>query len=390
MINRRLETQVISLLKTFPAAVILGARQVGKTTLAKGLSKKLKKKVRYLDLERPSVADLLRRDPETYLASYQDECVILDEIQRMPELFPLLRSLIDDFRKPARFIITGSASPGLLKGASESLAGRVSYSYLNPVGLSEIPKSISMRSHWLKGGFPHPLMMRSPLLRYSWMDSFITTFIERDLPFLFDIKFSPQVMRKLWAMLAHLHGSIMNAESVGRSLDITGTTLKRYLDYLEGAFVIYRLPAFHTNSGKRLVKAPKVFIDDSGILHFLLRIHDEKELHSHPALGNSWEGYVISQIRYAKDSRLDAYYYRTHAGAECDLVLVQGHRVKGCIEIKHSQWPAISKGFYQSAADLKSTSNFVVIPGNENFLTRDGIRIVGLRTFIDKYLPGLK
>ena len=203
MIKRKLELQVSKFMKVFPAVVILGPRQVGKTTLAKRLSKQLKKKVHYMDLERPSVFDLLKRDPESYLASYQDDCVSIDDVHRMTSLFPLLRSLIDDKRKPARFIVTGSASPDLLKGASESLAGRVSYSYLNPVGLHELPAHISMQTHWLRGGFPQALTMRNYELRHTWMDSFITTFIERDLPFLFDVRFSPVLMRKLWTMLAH-------------------------------------------------------------------------------------------------------------------------------------------------------------------------------------------
>ena len=390
MIKRTLEAHAIKLIKGFPVLVILGPRQVGKTTLVKLLAKQVKKAVHYFDLERPTTYDLIKREPEGYFESYRNDCVIIDEIQRMPALFPLLRSLVDDNRKPARFIITGSASPALLKGASESLAGRVAYTYLNPIGLHELSPAISMKIHWLKGGFPQALTMRSQTLRYNWIDSFITTFIERDLPFLFDVKFSPVTMRKLWMMLAHVHGNILNAEAIGRSLDITGTTLKRYLDYLEGAFIITRLPAFYVSISKRLVKAPKVYINDSGILHFLLSVHTEKELHNSPSLGNSWEGYAISQINYAKDSRLDMYYYRTQAGAECDVVLTRGHIVKACVEIKYSASPNLNRGYYQSIEDLKSKTNFVVTTGDTDFVDKTGIRIVGLKIFIDKYLPKLK
>jgi predicted AAA+ superfamily ATPase len=330
------------------------------------------------------------REPEEYFASYMNHCVIIDEVQRLPSLFPLLRSLIDDKRKPARFIITGSASPDLLKGASESLAGRVMYCQLNPIGLHELPESISLKQHWLRGGFPVPLTMKSNSLRTDWMDSFITTYIEKDLPFLFDVKFSTVTMRKLWQMLAHVHGNILNAENLGNSLDITGTTLKRYVDFLEGAFIIKRLPPFFTNPGKRLVKAPKIYINDSGILHFLLSLHTEKELLNHPGLGTSWEGYVISQIIYAKNTRLDAHYYRTHAGAECDLVLARGHEVKAAIEIKYSKSPSITKGFYNSIADLKSKNNFIITPLETDYLSKEGIRRVGLAVFISKYLPKLK
>ncbi len=390
MIKRQLEAVAASLIKGFPVVVILGPRQVGKTTLVRLLAKQVKKEVHYLDLERPTHFDLLKREPETYLHSYIKDCVIIDEFQRMPELFPLLRYLVDENRKPARFIITGSASPLLMKDTSESLAGRVTYIYLHPIGLHELPATISMKKHWLKGGFPQVLTFRNEKLRYAWMDSFITSFIERDLPFLFDVRFSPITMRKLWMMLAHVHGNILNAEALGRSLEITGTTLKRYLDYLEGAFIITRLPTFFISISKRLIKAPKVFINDSGILHFLLRIHTEKELQNSPSLGNSWEGYAISQINYAKDNRLDMYYYRTQAGAECDLVLARGHIVKACVEIKYSASPNISKGYYQSVADLKSKTNFVITAGDTDFVNTQGIRIVGLKIFVEKYLPKLK
>lgn len=373
-------------LRVFPALAVLGARQVGKTTLVKKLAEKLKKPVHYIDLERPSMLAAIATDPEAYFASYMDHCVIIDEVQRMPSLFPLLRALIDEKRKPARFILTGSASPELLKGASESLAGRVMYWHLYPIDIAELPETIPMKKHWLRGGFPVPLMMTSNTHRRDWMDSFVTTYIERDLPFLFDVKFSSVTMRKLWLMLAHIHGNILNAENLGNALDITGTTLKRYVDFLEGAFIIRRLPPYFNNSGKRLVKAPKIYIEDSGILHFLLGIHSDKDLVNHPSIGPSWEGYVISQIIASKDLRIDAYYYRTHAGAECDLVLARGSEVKAAIEIKYSKSATVSKGFYNSVADLKSKNNFVITPDDVDYKTKEGIVRVGLATFIKKYL----
>jgi uncharacterized protein len=376
-------------LKSFPSVAILGARQVGKTTLAKELTGKLKRSITYLDLERPSTLAAITREPEEFFATYMNHCVIIDEIQRMPSLFPLLRSLIDENRKPARFIITGSASPELLKGASESLAGRVMYCQLNPIGLHELPESITIKTHWLRGGFPVPLTIKSNALRIDWMDSFITTYIERDLPFLFDVRFSTVTMRKLWQMLARTHGNILNAENLGNSLDITGTTLKRYIEFLEGAFIIHRLPPFFINVRKRLVKAPKVYINDSGILHFLLNIHSDKDLLNHPSIGASWEGYVVSQILYAKESRLDAFYYRTHAGAECDLVLARGEEVKAAIEIKYSKSTNISKGFYHSVKDLKSKSNFIITPFVTDYLSKEGVHRVSLDIFINKYLPKL-
>ncbi len=389
MIQRALQPAIEKFLKTFPAVVILGPRQVGKTTLVKLIAKKGKKKTIYLDLEKHSDAEMLHNNAEEYLLSYVNDCVLIDEVQRMPKLFPLLRAMIDEKRVPNRYIITGSASPDLLKGASESLAGRVMYFYLHPIGLHELPPTISMEKHWFRGGFPQALTMNNAALLHGWLDSFITTYIEKDLPFLFDVKFSVVTMRKMWSMLAHLQGSILNADKLGASLDITGTTVKRYLDYLEAAFIITRLQPYFVNIGKRLVKTPKVFINDSGILHFLLRVNSAKELAHHPGVGASWEGYVISQVLYAKDSRLDMYYYRTQSGAECDLVLVRGHIITACIEIKFSKAPVVAKGYYQSISDLASKNNFVVCPPNIDYVTKDGIRVVGLEIFIKKHLPKL-
>jgi uncharacterized protein len=387
MIQRTLQASIEKALKVFPAIVILGPRQVGKTTLIKLIAKNSSKKTIYVDAEKNSDFEKLQHTPEEFLQSYVNDCVLIDEVQRIPTLFPLLRAMIDEKRKPSRYIITGSASPELLKGASESLAGRVVYFYLHPIGLHEIPPTISMHKHWFRGGFPEVLTMRSNSLVDAWLDSFVTTYIEKDLPFLFDIKFSATTMRKLWSMLAYLQGSILNAEKLGGSLDITGTTVKRYLDYLEAAFIITRLQPYFVNIGKRLVKAPKIYINDTGILHFLLRLQNEKELSSHPSVGASWEGYVISQILYAKQNRLDMYYYRTQAGAECDLVLVRGHIVKACIEIKFSKAPTVSKGFYQSVEDMKCKNTFILCPPEIDFVTKEKVRMVGLRLFLLKYLP---
>ena len=387
MIKRALQPIIEKALKVFPAVVILGPRQVGKTTLIKLIAKGSAKKTIYIDVEKNSDFERLQHTAEEFLQSHVNDCVLIDEVQRIPTLFPLLRSMIDEKRKPNRYIITCSASPALLKGASESLAGRVAYFYLHPIGLHELPGTISLNKHWFRGGFPEVLTMRSAALVEAWLDSFITTYIEKDLPFLFDIKFSPTTMRKLWSMLAHLQGSILNAEKLGASLDITGTTTKRYLDYLEAAFIITRLQPYFVNIGKRLVKAPKIYVNDTGILHFLLRIENEKQLTSHPNVGASWEGYVISQILYAKQNRIDMYYYRTQAGAECDLVLVRGHIVKACMEIKFSKAPMVSKGFYQSAEDLKCKNKFILCPADVDYITKEGVRVVNIHTFLLKYLP---
>ena len=390
MIKRAIQSKIEKYLKAFPVIVLLGPRQVGKTTLAKEIQKGFKKKGSYyFDLEKPSDFDKLDNDAESILGELQKDCVLIDEVQRKPQLFELLRSLVDEYRKPGRFILTGSASPELMKGSSESLAGRVYYFNLNPIGLHEIPSTIKLQKHWFRGGFPTALTSKSNDLSQSWIDSFITTYVERDIAFLYGTNISSITMRKLWGMLAHLHGSILNTEQLGNSLSISATTVKRYIDFLEGAFMIRRLPPYFVNIGKRLVKSPKVYIVDNGILHFLLGIQNEKELILSAMSGPSWEGYVISQIIYAAPNRLDAYYYRTQVGAECDLVLVRGNTVKACVEIKLSKSTSPSKGFYQSVEDLSSTKHFILVNDDVDFLNKNKIRVVGLKSFILKYLPKL-
>ncbi|HRC33588.1 MAG TPA: ATP-binding protein, partial [Bacteroidia bacterium] len=334
MITRNIYSTVAKALKRFPAVAILGPRQVGKTTLVKQVSKSLKGEVLFLDLEKDSDYNKLNRDAEDFLSQYVKSTVVLDEIQRMPSLFVLLRPLIDENRKPARYLITGSASPELLKGATESLAGRISYLHLYPINVMELPEKISIHQHWLRGGFPVALTAKSNDFAFDWLGNFITNYIERDLPNLFDVQFSPILMKKMWQMMAHWQSQIINLEDISRSLSVGATTVKRYFDFLEGAFIIHRLPPFYVNINKRLVKSPKLYILDSGMLHRLLHITSNKELAGHPFSGASWEAYVVSQLIYNMPGHLTAYFYRTHTGAECDVVLAQGHIIKYCIEIK--------------------------------------------------------
>ncbi|GDX52430.1 ATPase [Bacteroidota bacterium] len=389
MILRDLQAKIQKYLKIFPAVAILGPRQVGKTTLVKALTKGQKRKVLYLDLEKEADVRLLKKDAQEFLSHYADEVVVIDEVQRIPKLFVLLRPLIDEKRKPSRFILTGSASPELMKGASESLAGRIIYTYLFPINISELPANISLRQHWLRGGFPVSLIARNKEVADVWFDSFITAYIERDLSFIFDFQFSAPLMKRMWGMLAHLQSQLLNIEDLGRSLDVSATTVRRYLDYLEGAFIIHRLPPYHVNMKKRLVKTPKIYILDSGLVHRLLNIDSTKELISSPYVGASWEGYVMSQIYYAKSEKLTLYFYRTHDNAECDLVITKGHLVKACVEIKYSRAPSLTKGFYQSITDLKSTNNFVICQTDHPYKNKDGIHFTNLQTFIQDILPSI-
>jgi predicted AAA+ superfamily ATPase len=389
MITRLIEKKAEKLLKQFPAVGIIGPRQCGKTTIAKLLQKKGKSKTAvYFDLESPQ--DLRKfENPELFLTAHQDQQVIIDEVQRMPELFPLMRSLIDKKRHAGRFLLLGSASPQLMKGSSESLAGRIYYLEATPLLLVELPnKSNTLTRHWFRGGFPGAWNAKSDEMYFLWMDGFARTFIERDLNQIFGVIFSPQIMFKLWRMLAHYHGGIWNAQSFAKGLGISSTTVNNYLDYLQGAFMVRKLQPFFHNTAKRLVKSPKVYIRDSGLLHYLLDIHHAKNLQYHPSLGYSWEGYVIEQIISLLPNTIQPYYYRTHDGAEVDLILVKGIKPIASLEIKYSEKPSLSKGYTESIKDLKTKHNYFITPGNEKpWPLNKNIVAVGLTEFLSEVLP---
>lgn len=389
MIRRILQKNLEQQLKKFPAVAILGQRQVGKTTLAKTIAKSMGSNTVYLDLERDS--DLMKlNDAESYLEQHKDQCVILDEVQRKPNLYALLRSLIDDYRKPGRFMLLGSASPHLVKGVSESLAGRIYYAHLHPFNLLEIEKKAVLKKHWFRGGMPEALLAKTDEDYINWTDAFISTYIQRDMPELFDVRFSVSVMRNFWTMLAHNNGAIWNAENYARSLGVTAPTVNRYLDFLEAAFIIHRLPAFFQNVKKRLVKAPKIYLQDTGVLHRLLRIADSEHLQGNPIVGASWEGYIVEQIFQLKNDTLDMYFYRTQDGAECDVVLAKAHKPIACIEIKYSNAPDVSKGFYLSADALKSKKNFVITPGSDTYMIKNHTMVCSIKKFLKDFLPQIK
>ena len=386
MIERKLHKEIVALLKQFPAVAILGARQVGKTTLAKQISAAQKKTTLYLDLENP--LDVRRlADPYTFLTDNKDKFIIIDEVQTIPSLFAVLRSVIDKDRRNGKFILLGSASPQLVKGVSESLAGRIAYRELSPINFTELPQNISRDKHWLRGGFPAALLAKNDIVATEWLRSFIRSYVERDLSSLFGVDLTSNIISRLLSMLAHINGNIWNAEMIGRSLGITAPTVNRYVDFLEGAFLVQRLPAFFINTKKRLVKAPKIYIRDSGILHQLSGVHNMVSLKGHPVVGSSWEGYVVEQIRQLKFANVDMYYYRTQAGSEYDIVLAKGIHPLACVEIKLNNAPSLSKGNMQSISDLKTKKNFVIVPDVEEYKTRDGIIICNAATFFTRYLP---
>ena len=380
MIKRILYKEIVGLVKHFPCVAILGPRQIGKTTLAKLLAKENKKPTLYLDVEKPS--DKLKlADAENYLAFHKDKCIIIDEIQFMPELFQVLRPLIDEHRKAGRFIITGSASPALVKGVSESLAGRIAYTELTPIGLMEIPKTITLQSHWFRGGFPKSLTARTYALSKQWLNYFIKSYIERDLNQLFNIELSTVTIRNIWRMLANNTSGIWNAETYSRALGVTSPTVNTYLDYLEGAYLIRRLHPWYVNANKRLIKSPKVYIRDTGLLHRLVDIESYDDLTGNTLIGASWEGYVIEQIAQVLPQQLTMYYYRTQDGAEVDLVLVKANKVAATIEIKLNNITP-TKGFYESNKVLEPKVSYIICKQTDYYKSKHDVYYIGLVQFL--------
>jgi hypothetical protein len=365
MIKRSLENDIRLSLVQFPAVGIIGSRQVGKTTLAMMIVESRPDKAVYLDLERPS--DLAKLgDAELYLRSAADSLVIIDEIQRRPDLFPVIRSLIDEQRRPGRFLILGSASPALLKQSSESLAGRIVYHELKPFDLREVgasPENINRL--WNRGGYPESFLAESDAASLKWREAFIQTYLERDIPNL-GLHIPAVTLRRFWLMLAHCQGQLWNGSKIAGSLGVDSKTARRYLDVLEDTFMVRQLPPLHTNLKKRLVKSPKVYLRDSGLLHALFGIETQEQLLGHPAAGASWEGWCMEQVLSVVRPNTAAYFYRTSAGAEIDLVLQPpGGEPLVTIEAKFSLDPRPTKGFWSALDDLQPVRSFVVYPGTE-------------------------
>lgn len=384
MIPRRLASVLRGRLGQAAAVALVGVRQAGKTTLARGLE--LGKPVHYLDLERPSdVAKLA--DPELYLGRFAGQLVILDEIQRVPELFPLLRGLIDERRrqgeKAGQFLILGSASPELLRQSSESLAGRISYLELAPLGLDELPEPAAtgtLERHWLRGGFPESYLSPADAAAIQWNDDFVRAVVERDLP-QFGTTLPPLQFRRLLTMLALQQGATLNAHRLAAALGIDGKTVRRYLDLLEGLFLLRLLPPWSGNAAKRMVKAPKAYWRDSGLVHALAGIVDVEALLGHPVCGASWEGYCIEQVLNRCGNRFQASFYRTHAGAEVDLVLESPHQVIA-VEIKRTLSPKATPAFRESMRTLGADEGVFLMPAGAGHPLAPDIRAQALHAFL--------
>jgi predicted AAA+ superfamily ATPase len=381
-IFRKIIAEFEEYLALFPATGIIGPRQVGKTTLARQMAGKAD--FLYLDLESQTDRDKLE-DPVYFLSQFSDRCVILDEIQFMPSLFADLRGIIDTNRRPGWFIILGSASPDIIRNSADTLAGRIGYLELSPFTIAEVENEQQL---WLRGGFPLSYLATSDRASSTWRRNFIQTYIQRDLGLL-GLNTDIVVMDKFWRMLSTAQGNMLNTESFARSLDVSRPTIMRYIEFLEGAFMVRALRPWYRNINKRLVKSPKIYIRDSGLLHSLLGLYEYDAMINHVQVGASWEGFVIEQIINSADKELQPWYYRTQHGTECDLLLERNGKVIAAIEIKHGSNPKASKGFYISLEDTGAKQGFIIGTGSEIFKTRDNITVCNLATFIKDILPGI-
>ena len=351
-------------LKSFPVVAILGARQVGKTTLAKEIKSQYGGKSVYIDLEYPPDFNKLS-EPELFFKENEDKLIIIDEIQLKPELFPILRSVVDINRKSGRFLILGSASPELINKSSQTLAGRIVYEELLPFSIYEVGDK-NIDKLWIRGGFPDSYLASNDNLSFKWLSSFVKTFLERDLGML-GFRSSPAKMRQVWTMIAHCHSSVVNYSTLSNALDVTDKTVKHWINVLSDTYMLRVLKPWSGNVGKRLVKSPKIYLTDSGILHLLLGIETKDSLITNPILGASWEGFVLEQIFAAAPERSDFSFYRSSNGDEIDLIVSTPNGKIFAFEIKRSLNPVAAKGFYNALAVVKPTFAYVVYSGNEKY-----------------------
>ena len=380
MIQRSILPEVQHALTYFPVVGIIGPRQVGKTTLAKVLEKELNQPTLFLDLERDSDRRKLA-EPELFLQKYSDRCIIIDEIQNLPTLLPLIRWLVDQDRRPARFILTGSISPDIIKDCTETLAGRIAYFELMPFSLLEIGNIKMQKEHWFRGGFPNALLAPNEFLREIWLDNFVETFLYRDIRHIREDVTTLELQRLL-KMIASTNGNLLNIEGLSDTSGIGSNTIKKYLDILEGSFLLRRLQPFYMNTTKRLVRSPKIYIRDTGLLHRLIGMRDFEQLHSSMWLGNSWETYVIEEIIKVGGKAFEYSFYRTRSGNEVDLILRGELGKLAMIEIKYSTNPTPSKGFYLTAEELNPDFKYIIVPEGEAWERSNSVVVCGLLWFL--------
>lgn len=377
LVPRRLEQPVLQQLDRFPAVALLGPRQVGKTTLARQIAQQ--RGALMLDLESPADRAKLQ-EPELFLSRFGDQLLILDEVQRLPGLFEVLRGVIDahrlDGRRNGQFLLLGSASVELIRQSSESLAGRICYLELGGLSVLELGAAASERL-WIRGGFPDSVQAPDDASSSLWREQFIRTYLERDIPQM-GPRIPAETLRRFWTMLAHNQGGLLNAAALGRSLAVDGKTIRHYLDLLVDLLLVRQLQPLLANAGKRLVKAPKVYVRDSGLVHTLLGLDSANAVLGHPVAGASWEGFVIETLLTAMPQRCQAFFYRTAGGAEMDLVIDHPGGERWAIEVKRSLTPTLSRGFHQARVDLEPRHCFVVIPREGRFPLAPGVDAVGL------------
>jgi len=377
MLPRRLTPLLNQLLRHSPAVVLLGPRQVGKTTLA--LEVGAEQPSVYIDLEDEDDRVKLS-NPVRYFADHDKELVILDEVHRVPELFQRLRGVIDRGRwqgqENGRFLLLGSAAMDMLRQSGESLAGRIAYLELGPFDALEVPRDLT-ETLWVRGGFPRSFLAEDDAQSLRWRRDFIRTYLERDVP-QFGSRIPAETLRRFWTMLAHNQAQMLNAANLARALGVNGNTIAGYLDLLVDLLLVRRLPAWHRNAGKRLVKSPKVHVRDSGIAHALLGIRDKEALLSHPVIGQTWESFVIEALIAVAPDGTEAHYYRTSSGAEIDLILTLPGGKLWAVEVKRSSAPKVERGFHSACADLKPDKRFVVYPGEERFSLDDETDAIGV------------
>ena len=378
MIRRRKALELIELIDSNPAVALLGPRQVGKTTLALEIGEQ--RPSIYLDLE--SDADRAKlSEPELYLSGHEDKLVILDEVHRLPDLFQALRGLIDKGRRKGlrsgRFLLLGSASIDLLKQSGESLAGRIAYLELAPIDGLEV-HTTELNTLWNRGGFPDSLLARTDAVSQRWRLDFIRTYLERDIPLL-GPRIPAETLRRFWTMLAHHQSSLLNAADIARALGVDGKTVASYLDLMVDLLLVRRLEPWHNNAGKRLIKSPRVYVRDSGLLHSLLGLTTLEDILGHPIAGASWEGFVIETLHAAMPVGAHANFYRTAAGAEVDLIVTLPGGRRWAIEIKRSLTPKVERGFHNACLELKPDRRIVVYPGSEAYPLNNEIEVLPLR-----------
>jgi uncharacterized protein len=368
-------------LEKFPCVILLGLRQVGKTTISRRL---FESDVKYLDLENPKDKYLMETDINAYLENFSDKVVVIDEVQVLPQIFSELRPIIDANKKKGLFILLGSANPAMVRGVSESLTGRAAYIDILPLSLSEVGAENYLK-RWLRGGLPIAYTAVTNDDAFEWLDEYLRSYIERDFSILFGIQINVNTVKRMMKILASINGSTLNTSDLSRSLGVSNITTSNYLDLLEGGYFVFRLQPYFPNVIKRVVKSPKVYISDEGILHSLANINTYEALIDHAIVGASWEGFVINQIRYQVSKKAELFFYRTQVGAEIDLLIVKDNKPLIAIEIKNSNTPAVSKGFYSACEDVGVEHKYIITKSEGGF-TLKSAKVVGLVDFLNSEL----